>query len=264
MHENIYAVLRNGRTLCQMAAEPLDWCARRLNAKDSQPPLFIRQAVGNLNDFDGSVGEYTAYLKLLAGLQPDHFLLDLGCGCGTILYNTTGAGSLLSYLKAYGCYVGIDIDAKAIRWCKKRFADEPAFFIQADTIPAWMYLDTCPKVDTVLAKSIFTHLVPHKMLTYVEQLSHIVKPGGKILSTWFILNGDPITGPLTFSYQDAGNEWALQRKSKPDLAVAYEPNLLQDTFQMYGFDFEVYLGTWRGNTNGLSFQDIIILTRKEN
>ena len=114
-NEKLITLLRGTRTVLQTLAEPIDWASRMLNNKHGYPPLRIRQLVGGLNDFEGSCGEYVAYLKLLCGLKEGDKLLDIGCGCGLITLDTTGAGSLLDYLGRTGIYVGFRLLLEAGR-----------------------------------------------------------------------------------------------------------------------------------------------------
>jgi SAM-dependent methyltransferase len=236
---------------------------RVINSKANLPPLHLRQLVGSLYDFEGSIGEYTAYLKLLCKLRPGDRVLDLGCGCGTILYNTTGAGSLLDYLGPSGLYVGMDIDALAIEWCQRRAKHIPncIFTTSLKNIPLLQY-------DVVIAKSLFTHLLDKEAQEYLKLVHGYLRPGGACLSTWFLLNFRPLHGEFKFPY-DLGPRMRVLRPSNPTRAVAYLEEWLLEDLHRIGFETEVLYGTWpgdtyyRGDNAGLSFQDIIVLRRKQ-
>ena len=54
MNEKIISLLRGIRTSLQIVVEPMDLLSRWMNGKNGYPPLWIRQKVGSLNDFEGS------------------------------------------------------------------------------------------------------------------------------------------------------------------------------------------------------------------
>lgn len=256
MIEAVYTTMRIGRNLLQRAANPADWVVRVLNNKHGHPPLVMRQAVGNLSDFEGSSAEYVAYLKLLCNLRPGDKLLDIGCGCGNILYNTTGAGSLLDYL---GEYTGWDINTGMINWCKGHLARDHAFFSQVTYEVTLSNLRQVGVKDVVLAKSLFTHLNIYKTEAYLRIIFNVLRAKGTCLSTWFLLNDTPMQGK--FDFKHAHGQVSFQRDSHPDLAVAYEETWLLQHLKKLGFSHDIYYGTWRGTPGGLSFQDIIVLKK---
>lgn len=254
-NETIYTILRNTRELLQKAYEPLDSLTRFINYKKGYPPLWLRQRVGNLNDFEGSCGEYVAYLKLLCNLQKGDSLLDLGCGCGTILQDTTGQGSLLDYLLSYA---GVDVDKKTLTWCSTHYKKR-ALFVSPTAFYAIPALKST--VDVVLCKSLFTHLSHDAVELYIRDIARVLRPKGSCLCTWFILNDRTPTGRYTFcNYM--GPE-AYERASKPSLAVAYRESWLLQLFRDCELSCKIYYGTWRepSGGKGLSFQDIVILTK---
>jgi len=255
--EALMTSLRATREAIQTIAEPLDAATRLLNNKRGYPPLRLRQAVGNLNDFEGSAGEYVAYLKLLCDLQPGDDLLDVGCGCGTILTPVTE-----QHLSDYvGTYYGYDIDSKAIQWCQDNFRKLNLQFRLIDT-QATTWIPALPYFDVVLCKSLFTHLFEWETKRYLHEIYNAMKPWGKCLSTWFIINGRSLHGRYTFPYRHGPT--SFQRNTKPELAVAYDEDYLQNLFRDIGFEPTCYYGSWRGDVGNhpkLSFQDVVILEK---
>ncbi|MCK9617234.1 MAG: class I SAM-dependent methyltransferase, partial [Lentimicrobiaceae bacterium] len=59
--------------------------------------------------------QFLEYFKKYCGLQPNHKVLDVGCGVGRM------AIPLVSYLNTEGTYDGFDIVKKGIRWCNTHF-----------------------------------------------------------------------------------------------------------------------------------------------
>jgi ubiquinone/menaquinone biosynthesis C-methylase UbiE len=254
MNEKTISYLRFARQLGQQLLEPMDSIARRLNNRRNYPPLWIRQLVGNLNDYEGSVGEYTAYLKLLCNLQPGDTLLDIGCGCGTILTPVTEQ-KLSSYL---GGYIGLDMDQRLLRSAQTR-SSRSEMFLSAEHICHVVE----SSIDVVLCKSLFTHLLLPDTVEYLEHIRRVLRSGGRCLSTWFLLRKEDYTHPLrgryTFPYRE--NKVAYQRESKPTLAVAYSLEYLKKLLKDMKLNYDIYFGAWRGEDRGLSFQDIIVITK---
>lgn len=253
MREAVAKILRPIRASLQTLVEPLDWSARILNNKHNYPPLRLRQRVGSLNDFESSGGEYVAYLKLLCNLKYGDRLLDVGCGCGLMGLQINENPSLAEYTR----YYGLDIDQEAIRWCKKHILQ--AYFKEVTNNCHLPLANN--SIDAVLCKSLFTHLLVHETREVLEELNRIMAPGAKCLSTWFLLRlNTPHKGRYVFPFSQG--PIAVERPSKPTLAVAYQEGWILGLLDQLGFTHEVYPGSWRGDVRGLSFQDIIVFTKE--
>lgn len=265
MNENVITLLRGLRRAGFVVLGPFDFLYRVINHKRELPPLGLRQQVGDLSDFEGSGGEYIVYLKLLCGLKPGDKLLDIGCGCGLITLDTTGAGSLARYLGKDGLYIGMDTNKGLIKWCSKNIKALNTWFfpIEENTIP---FKDEA--FNVILFKSVFTHLLQDKTENYLREIKRLLIPGGKCLTTFFLLNLEQKISiglglsKLNFRYEK-GNV-AYIREARPELAVAYKEEFILETVEQVGLVVDsIRYGTWSGRIDGLSFQDIIILKRKE-
>lgn len=252
MKEGVYTVARRSRTILQALLEPLDLLTRLVNNKHGYPSLELRQRVGNLNDFEGSNGEYLAYLKLLCDLKYGERLLDIGCGCGTMCFATGGGVPLPQYVQ----YYGLDIDEKAIQWCKKHILGGYFNVVRLNKkLPV-----ASSSIDVVLCKSLFTHLLVHETRDYLGELNRVMAPGGRCLSTWFLLH--PEEHPSgEFAFPHRMGAVAFERISRPSKAVAYDENWILGLLAQMNFQPKVYKGSWKYNTTGLSYQDIIVFTK---
>jgi len=256
MSEGFTGALRGTRTLIQILEEPIDWFVRRVvNNKKGYPPLWLRQKVGSLNDFEGSGGEYIAYLKLLCNLQPGDRLLDIGCGCGLVCLQINENTNITEYL-GNGRYVGLDIDGKLVDWCNKNIRSRYPICQFSVPLPKANLFNY--KFDVVLAKSLFTHLLSNETEDYLKLIKDHIGPGGRCLSTFFLLNKIEPKGRYTFKFVSYPE--AYERISKKRAAVAYDEKWLLSLLKKMEFSVDIYYGSWRGNGKGLSFQDIIILT----
>lgn len=261
MNEKILSTLRNTRTALQVLAEPIDAFDRFLNCKKGYPPLRIRQKVGSLNDFEGSGGEYIAYLKLLCALKMGDSMLDIGCGCGLMCLPINENGPLSEYLGPTGNYVGLDIDWQLIKWCKGHLSNDNTSFFWLPDDEAFKLDAPHGSYDVILAKSLFTHLLPSETQDYLEELGKLLKPEGRCLATFFLMTETEPQGRYTFKHPGSTSAYYLERPSKPEAAVAYNETWLLSKLKALEFSVDVYYGSWRGNKKGLSFQDIVILRR---
>jgi SAM-dependent methyltransferase len=224
---------------------PLDRLASAVEQK-SRPPAWLRQRVGSLSTFEGSSGEYVAYLKLLCNLKAGDSVLDIGCGCGNTALSFTGQFPLSGYTH----YVGVDIDPDAISWCTKNIN---SYFFTNLRLPDSSF-------DVILAKSLFTHLTEEETTRYLQEIKRLLAPEGRALLTFFLLR-EPV-GPnahYTFLHK-LGDYTRCLRKTNPRLGIAYDPEWVYDTLRsLHLYADPPHYGEWGGDPGGLSFQDIVIV-----
>lgn len=153
---------------------------KKLVPKILRPLLFDRPASRNdmippkslsfvgKGDFEKIGREFRQHFIALAGLRPEHRVLDVGCGIGRM------AIPLTEYLSPAGGYWGFDIVRKGIDWCSERITPKfPNFqFRHSDvynqhynpggTVRACDYRFPFEDnfFDFVFLTSVFTHMVP--------------------------------------------------------------------------------------------------------
>lgn len=129
------------------------------------------------------------------GLREGERVLDIGCGPGQI------AIRVAPHL-GDGLYEGFDVSPRSIEWCRKRIAptDRRLGFTLVDvgnglynpsgatdaTELTFPYPDD--SFDLAFAGSVFTHLEPRESLHYLEEVSRVLRPGGRIVATWYLVN----------------------------------------------------------------------------
>ena len=157
----------------------------------------------------GGLLEY--YLLRQHGLQPEHSVIDVGCGSGRL------ALQLKEYLK--GSYVGIDIIPELLNYAQKITQRTDWKFYQAPglTIP-----EPDNSADFVCFFSVLTHLLHEESYKYLAEAKRVLKPGGKIIfsflefyihSHWAVFQSslddpDPDSVLNQFMSRDAIEAWA--------------------------------------------------------
>ena len=151
--------------------------------------------------FVSSASEYLhALLIARVRLKPHESVLDLGSG------SAHKAVPLTAYLNEHGRYEGHDIVAKWIAWCQRAYAPYPNFsFALADDLYSSHYNPNGPikakdyafpygdaQFDVVICLSLFTHLVPDETANYLRQVGRVLKPGGRLLMTAFLLTDETL------------------------------------------------------------------------
>jgi len=281
-------VSRSGRLLVQVARSvrsaayksvtPLDYVFRFMNQLEQYPPLHLRRYVGAVNaGFNGPGYEFVAYLRLLAQLRDGDFLWDIGCGCGMLEL-------ALQDLGWQGRLIGTDIHKPSIDWAHKnigtRFAGHKfvhmdiynAAYWRTGTLSAQEWLDGFggKGFDVVVAKSLFTHVLPDELRVYLKGISDRLKSGAKALLTFFILSEEQahlaVSGKNRLSFHPYGENGccAVRNPLAPTAAVAYEQHYLMESLRDAGFKVEgnsLRYGVWTGRPDGLSFQDIVVVEK---
>ena len=233
------------------------------------PPRYLDFA-GN---FPGAGQEYVDYFKELCGLQPNHRVLDMGCGVGRV------AVPLAEYLTA-GSYEGLDIVPSGVRWCEKNITPKyPRFRFQVADIYNKMYNPggrlkssdyrfpfSDGEFDLVFLISVFTHLLPGDLEHYVSEVSRVLRPGGKCLYTTFLLDDearqDMECGKSAFDFRYKLPGCWTSDPVTPETAVAYEESAVAPLLSRYSLEADpTHFGAWSGRSSYLSYGDIVTSTK---
>jgi SAM-dependent methyltransferase len=175
-------------------------------AEPPLPPEEMRALVG-LTDpalFDNPNG---ANVLPEAGERAYGAVFDFGCGCGR------HARKLIQQQPQPERYVGIDLHAGMIRWCNEKLAPlAPQFrFLHHDVYNAGLNPASRAAMadfpvedhafDVVVAHSVFTHVVEEAALHYLAECARVLRPGGTLVSTWFLFDKQPF--PMMQPFQNA-------------------------------------------------------------
>lgn len=137
-----------------------------------------RGFVGGLWDEIGAL--QLAYLRE-KGLQPEHHLLDVGCGC------LRGGLHLVRYLDA-ARYCGQDINSSLLKAGKfelknAKLSEKLTQLAQSDLFDFAVFER---KFDYLLAVSLFTHLPLNDIAVCLQNAAAVMKPESRFFATFFI------------------------------------------------------------------------------
>lgn len=275
----LVAAARRLRSAAYRCAAPLDSLFRRMNGLAAYPPLHLRRHVGALGaGFNGPGYEFVAYLRLLSRLRDGERLWDLGCGCGLLEI-------ALHDLGWRGRLVGTDIHRPCVEWARRHLARRLAGhdFVHMDVYSAaywprgrssareWLRSFDDRGFDVVVAKSLFTHVLPDELGDYLEAVASRMGSGGRGLLTFFVLpeGGEALPGApgrsrLSFHAYAEDGRCAVRSRRAPTAAVAYEWDFLRALLMKSGFRAEgisLRPGAWSGRADGLSFQDVVLVEK---
>jgi len=215
-------------------------------AEESRIPLPPRSLlVGPAEHFD-DVALTTMGRMNMAGLRPDHHVLDVGCGVGRT------ARYLCGYLRSDARYEGFDVRDDVVGWCRDeitplfpnfRFQVTPLFntsYARDPSLPSaseFVFPYPDETFDFVLAHSVYTHLQPEVMTNYLRQTGRVLRHGGISYSTWVVINDDgtAFSHPGTDEmHRDASGDFAVRAHDDPDDLIAYSNSFVRQAHAKSG------------------------------
>ena len=232
-----------------------------LRENDPLVPPRRLQFVGE-GDFAATGDEFLRHLVELAGLSPDARVLDVGCGIGRI------ARPLTRFLDERGSYEGFDVNPIGVGWCQPRYPARFRFTL-ADLFNAryqprgrhraaeYRFPYDDDSFDVAVASSVLTHLLEDEAAHYLAEIARVLKPGGRALITFFLLDDESRAaireGRAGLAFLAPEAHVAVLRDDLPEEAVAYDEAWVREHARVEA----VHRGGWRGRP-GRSFQDLVI------
>ena len=156
----------------------------------------VRLAIGG--EFD-SFGILEREILVQYGLQPDGYVVDVGCGSGRL------AKPLAEYLTT-GKYLGIDIVPELVDYARNLVVRPEWRFEVAEglCIP-----DQDGQADMVCFFSVFTHLLHEQSYVYLQEAQRVLKPGGKIIFSFLDFAIPCHWAVFESNVRDIGGEYPL-------------------------------------------------------
>jgi SAM-dependent methyltransferase len=211
-------------------------------------------------------GEFEAFGALMravlirAGLKPEHYLIDVGCGSGRL------AIALRSYLT--GRYLGLDVVPELLAYAREASARPDWRFEEARgmTIP-----ERDETADMVCFFSVLTHLMHEDGFRYLREARRVLKPGGIIVfsfldfvidSHWTVFSGMMKArdeGETTHHNQFMGRDAALVWAARLEMDVVA---ILDGNTAQVQLDADVTLDDGRVLPREASFGQSICILRK--
>jgi SAM-dependent methyltransferase len=226
----IAEAIRRVRAAAYWVAGPADSLWRHATGRASLPPLWLRRHTGPLRAFESAARETAEFLDRLGLLRGEETVLDVGCGAGAMV------PELARRLGPTGRYIGFDVHAPSIRWCRKRYASDPRLrFELADVASAYSASSGAPAssyrfpvadgaADLVLAKSVFTHLLETDARHYLDEIRRVLTPGRGAVVTAFLFDdsgASPSGVARAFPHEEAPGGARLRSRARPTAAVAW-------------------------------------------
>lgn len=260
-------ILRAARTAAFRAAGPFDRLARQLTGRGDLPPLWLRRHAGPVGKFESSARDSAALIDRLGLLREGDRVVDLGCGCGAMV------PALVERIGERGSYVGVDVHAPSLSWCRRRWRRDPRLRFErvrgrspyggGGEEPGAARLPVADgAADLVLAKSLFTHLLAGEAGDYLREIRRMIAPEGAALITAFLFDGERFAAspPPAFPHPRVASPVRWRRALRPSAAVAYERRTFLDRVAGAGLTVaEEIHGFFPGEAAVPTGQDVLLL-----
>lgn len=234
------------------------------------PPRRLR-FIGS-GDFRAIGHEFVGHATELTGLEPHHRVLDVGSGIGRF------AIPLLDVLDERGSYEGFDIVPHGVRWCDEhvttanprfrfRLADvaNPEYRPEGTPAEEFRFPYDDDDFDVAVLMSVFTHMLPAAVENYLSELRRVLKPGGRALITYYLLNDEARRlideGRAALGFAHEGGGYRTTNPDVPEEAIAYDEADVRGKHDRAGLPITgIHHGGWCRRSEYLSGQDITIST----
>jgi ubiquinone/menaquinone biosynthesis C-methylase UbiE len=211
------------------------------------------------------------------GLTKNSRVLEIGAGYGRM------AVGLTDYLEPSASYHGIEIIEAAVKWCNAEISSRFSnfHFIHADLKNSYSnqageqdsssYLLPFDdnSFDFVFLTSVFSHLKPDAVSSYLKEIYRVLSPGGRCFITYYLLDDfakaqvEKKAAGLLFKFSHPGF-YTTHRKIH-EQTIAYDLDDILQLYQATGLvlSMPVLYGSWSGRNEPYSWQDVIVASKPD-
>ena len=145
--------------------------------KNEKPYRWWRDEVGGLWE---EIGKLQFNFLVKNGLEPKHFLLDIGCG------SLRGGIHFIRFLDE-GHYFGIDRNNELLDSGKIELKENGIEhkIPTLKKIENFDFMSLNQKIDYAIAQSVFTHLPLNEIVRCIMNIEKVLVSGGKFFATFF-------------------------------------------------------------------------------
>lgn len=224
-----------------------DGVLRRYDARYAElPPASLRLRIGVDNrvlrnaHVWADADRYVSRLVERGWVADGGRVLELGAGLGR-------NALALRRCAPYAAYDGIDVDEAMVRWCTDHLGDDRSRFHHADVrsavynpsggpAAAYRFPLADGSVSTVLALSVFSHLLWDDTAHYVAELERVSDTAATAVLTFFLI--DDIAPRLggRWSFAHEVGPCRVQSLRYPEAAVAYREDDVAGLLARHGFE----------------------------
>lgn len=242
----------------------------RKEQNDLLPPKRLIYTGGG--DFQLIGEQWVNFFEEQAGLNEESNVLDIGSGIGRIAIPMT------RFLR--GRYEGFDAVKQGVDWCRKHIGRRfPNFhFTYVDLFndlykskginaANFVFPYEEEEFDLACSISVFTHMLPGEVENYLRETRRVLKKGGYLVATFFILDEDSRRRMAAYdglNFRHAYGHYALLDKKVKSANVAFDRGYLLEAVERAGFVLEREVaGHWCGRekVQAMRFQDILVLRK---
>ncbi len=206
-------------------------------------------------DFFKGGEKFAKTFEMWGGLKPSDSVLDIGCGPGRM---AIGIGERFGWSNRL---TGFDIIALDVDVCQSIITVAHPNF-QFAHVNAWnghynpegtiqpnevKFPTEDGTIDFAFATSVFTHMYRREVLHYLQESYRVLKPGGRLLSSWFSISDTTSASPNArwkFLHRLPDGSFT-DRPERPEDVIGYRHEEILALMREAGFEqVEFYQGDW--------------------
>jgi len=241
--------------------------------RDPRPrPWRVVHNVGG-GDFYGGGTRLFLQVRAAARLNPSHHVLDIGCGAGRL------AIPMCAFLDEAGAYTGFDIARSGLAFaarvskgrCAIRFVHaglaNREYGRNGSDASRYRFPADDASLDLAVATSLFTHVEPQVAAAYLAEAGRVLKPGGRLFLTAFIVDEAAAAalagGAARLALKPCGDAAFAADPRHPERAIGFDAAHFAAWCEAAGLHPAQALqpGDWREPVPRSDFQDILVLEK---